>query len=238
MLLVVDKPLDLSSFDVVRRFKHEFPNQKIWHSGTLDPKATGLMIIWVWKGTKQLSTLIGLDKSYETVIDFSKMSDTRDLWYWNYFEEYMLVDNWIKKEWQIVKAPDLSQIKDKLNLLIPSSLMPLPTFSAKKKNWKKLYDLWRDGIVLDEKREMKIYWYEIIDYSFPILRLRLDVWSGTYIRSIWYWLWKELGLWWILTELRRYKVGERNLEKMKLNNVVDYSMHDQNWSFKWEIIEN
>jgi len=88
MLIAVDKPMDLTSFDVVKRMKHVFPGEKVGHSGTLDPKATGLMILGIGKGTKKLTALIGLDKVYETVIDFSKMSDTWDLGYWEKYEEY------------------------------------------------------------------------------------------------------------------------------------------------------
>jgi len=87
MLLAVDKPQGLTSFTVIRALRRELGEKKIGHSGTLDPMATGLMLIATGKDTKKLNALIGLDKIYETTIDFSKKSDTRDLEYREYFEE-------------------------------------------------------------------------------------------------------------------------------------------------------
>jgi tRNA pseudouridine55 synthase len=182
MLIAVDKPLELSSFDIVKRMKHVFPGQKIGHSGTLDPKATGLMILGIGKGTKRLTSLIGLDKVYETVIDFSKMSDTWDMGYREKYEEYD------PKE---LKAPTLDQLQEKLASLIPTYELPLPAFSAKKKEGKRMYELARKGKEISESRVMKIHQVDILDYMFPELRLRVGVGSGTYIRSIGYRLGQE-----------------------------------------------
>jgi len=85
--------------------------------------------------------------------------------------------------------------------------LPLTMFSAKKKDGKKLYELAREGIDLKLKQKMKINSYEILEYDFPKLKLRLNVWSGTYIRSIGYWLWQQLGLGWTLTMLHRESIG-------------------------------
>jgi len=239
MLIVVDKPMELSSFDVIRRLKHEFPGQKIWHSWTLDPKATWVMILWIGKWTKQLLTLIWLDKTYETVIDFSKMSDTWDLWYWDEFKEYTALENWkwIEKDWKEILAPSLDDIQNCLSSLIPLAQFPLPAFSAKKKDGQRMYDLARRGEIISETREMKINWFEILEYNFPIVRLRLDVWSWTYIRSIWYRLWQQFNLWGILTELRRLKVWEWNLREIKLDHECEYNFRWNKWIMKWWIIE-
>ena len=70
MLIVVDKPKWISSFDVIRVLKREISEKKIWHSWTLDPLATGLMLVWTGNDTKRLNDLIWLDKSYETMSDF------------------------------------------------------------------------------------------------------------------------------------------------------------------------
>ena len=207
MLIIVDKPKWISSFDVIRVLKRELGEKKIWHSWTLDPLATWLMLIWTGEDTKRLNDLIWLDKSYETIIDFSKKTDTRDMWYRNHYEE-------IDVDWKEIPLED---IKSKLDLLIPEYELPLTPFSAKKKNWKKLYDLARKWEQIVENRLMKTYWYEILDYNFPELKLRLDVGSWTYIRSIWHWLWEQFWLWWILAMLRRIKVGEYKLEEINLN---------------------
>ena len=214
MLIIVDKPKWISSFDVIRVLKRDLWEKKIWHSWTLDPLATGFDLIW-------------LDKSYETIIDFSKKSDTWDMWYRDYYEE-------INVEWKEISLED---IKSKLGLLIPECELQLTPFSAKKKNWKKLYDLARKWEQIIENRMMKTYGYEVLDYKFPELKLRLDVGSWTYIRSIWHRLWEQFWLGWILTMLRRIRVWEYELSKIDLNR--EWTFFRKEWddiNFKYWII--
>lgn len=227
MLIAVDKPVWISSFDVIRVLKRELWEKKIWHSWTLDPMASGLMLIWIWDDTKRLNDLIWLDKSYETIIDFSKKSDTRDMGYREYFEE-------INVNWKDIL---LENVKSKLDSIIPEHELPLTPFSAKKKDWKKLYDLARKWEQIIENRLMKINGYEVLDYQFPELKLRLDVGSWTYIRSIWHWLWEQFWLGWILTMLRRIRVGEYKLDEMNLDK--SWTFFRKEWgdiSFKYWII--
>ena len=227
MLIIVDKPIWISSFDVIRVLKRELWEKKIWHSWTLDPMASWLMLIWTWNDTKRLNDLIWLDKSYETIIDFSKKSDTRDMGYREYFEE-------INVEWKDIPLED---IKSKLDLIIQEYELPLTPFSAKKKDWKKLYDLARKWELIFENRLMKTYGYEVLDYQFPELKLRLDVGSWTYIRSIWYRLWQQFWLGWILTMLRRIKVWDYKLDKINLDK--SWTFFRKEWddiSFKYWII--
>ena len=231
MFLAVDKPWWITSYDVIRRLKRQFPRKtKIGHSGTLDPMATGLLIIAVYKDTKRLHEFLGADKSYETTIDFSKMSDTWDMDYWEMYEEYEISSKlqdasskqqWIMKNNTFIPAPSLEQIQEKLDTLIPAATLPLTPFSAKKKDGKKLYELARAGVEVNESREMKVNSYEIVDYSFPTLTLKLDVESGTYIRSIGYWLGQEFCLGGILTSLRRTKIGEVDISTLTLDQVVE-----------------
>ena len=217
MLIAVDKPLWISSFDIIRALKRELWEKKIWHSWTLDPLASWLMLIWTWNDTKKLNDLIWLDKSYETIIDFSKKSDTWDMWYREYYEE-------MDVEWKNI---DLEEINKKLDLLIPEYELPLTPFSAKKKDWKKLYELARKWEQIIENRMMKTYEYEVLDYNFPEIKLRLDVWSWTYIRSIWHWLWEQFWLGWILTMLRRTRIGDYKLLKINLDKEWIFFMKDE-----------
>ena len=227
MLIAVDKPSWISSFDVVRVLKRELWERKIWHSWTLDPMATWLMLIWAGGDTKRLNTLIWLDKTYETIIDFSKKSDTWDMWYREYYEK-------INIEW---KEISIENIKLKLDSIIPEYELPLTPFSAKKKNWQKLYDLARKGEQIIENRLMKTYGYEILDYTFPELKLRLDVGSWTYIRSIWHWLWEQFWLGGILTMLRRIRIGEYELSKINLDNEGTFFRKEwDNVSFNYGIV--
>ncbi|GHW02313.1 tRNA pseudouridine synthase B [candidate division SR1 bacterium] len=230
MLIAVNKPKGITSFDVVKRLKHVFPGEKIGHSGTLDPLATGLMILGIGKGTKKLNELIGLDKSYTAQIDFSKRSDTWDLGYWDYFEQL---------DTEKLKNPKLSDIESKLSQLIPSFELPLPAFSAKQKDGKRFYELARKGKIMEEKRLMKIDGFAVLNYDFPILKVQLDVGSGTYIRSIAYRLGGEFGIGGILTGLRRTRIGERDFEESwEDGEIVDYHMRCQIGTFEWLKIED
>ena len=228
MLIAVDKPKWISSFDVIRALKRELWEKKIWHSGTLDPMATGLLLIWTWDDTKRLNNMIWLDKSYETTIDFSKKSDTRDLDYRDYFEE-------IDTTW---KSITIEKIREELDSIIPEYELPLTPFSSKKKDGIKMYELARKWEAKIENRNMKTYWYEILDYNFPTLRLKLHVGSGTYIRSIWHRLWEQFWLWWILTELRRISIWKYSLEQIKLDKSATFYKKDwNNINFSFWIIE-
>ena len=125
----------------------------------------------------------------------------------------------------------IEDIALKLDLIIPEYELPLTPFSAKKKDWKKLYDLARKWEQIVENRLMKTNWYKILDYKFPLLKLELDVGSWTYIRSIWHWLWEQFWLWWILTMLRRTRIW-----KYKLSEIV----LDKEWIFfrkEWDDIK-
>jgi len=219
MFLAVDKPARITSFDVIRIFRRHFPKQKMWHSGTLDPMATWLMILALDKDTKKLTELIWLDKSYIATIDFSKLTDTRDMEIREKITNYELIMKDGKKfglemESGTVEAPTLAEITRKLDKLIPEYELPLPAFSAKKIAGKKSYDDARAGNIREENKVMKVQKYEILKYDFPILQLKLDVGSGTYIRSIAYRLGKELGMGGTLIQLRRTSIGERDVDKL------------------------
>jgi tRNA pseudouridine55 synthase len=131
----------------------------------------------VYKDTKRLHEFLGADKSYETTIDFSKISDTWDMDYWEKYEEYVVDNNEVVIDGVRKSAPSLEQLKKKLDSLIPSATLPLTPFSAKKKNGKKLYELARAGVEVNESREMVVNSYEIVSYAFPVLTLKLDVGS-------------------------------------------------------------
>ncbi len=239
MLIAVDKPKWISSFDVIRALKRELWEKKIGHSWTLDPMATWLLLIWTDKDTKKLHKLTWLDKSYITTIDFSKISDTRDMDYREYFEKYNIIPLWrgtqgVQIHNKQIPAPTLKEIKSKLDSIIPYWELPLTPFSAKKRNGKKMYELAREWKQIIENKTMKTHWYKILDYQFPSIKLELNVWSWTYIRSIWYRLWKELWLGWILTELRRTQIWEYNIEKINLDQTWKFFIK-KDGQYQWEI---
>lgn len=240
MLLVCAKPSGISSFDVVKIIRTHFQD-KVGHSGTLDPMASGLMILGVGKGTKELTSLIGLDKSYETTIDFSLLTDTWDASFWEKEEKFEVsywvleaniwtpgfnreeqknpgVNSYLIKDWKLILAPGLDQITALLDTILYNEereiLLPLPTFSAKKQNGKRLYKDARKGKAEIQEKPMKIYRYEVLDYKFPLLKLRLEVGSWTYIRSIGYRLGQQLGLGGALVQLERISTGNFKLSSI------------------------
>ncbi|MEI6425735.1 MAG: hypothetical protein WCO66_00100 [Candidatus Absconditabacteria bacterium] len=226
MILAVDKPTGMTSYDVIRKLKHLYPKQKIGHSGTLDPLATGLLLIGIDKGTKELFRLQGLDKSYEATIDFSQTSDTWDVDFWEIHGQYSVETNTegiigIVKDDQFIPAPEQLFLEKNIESIIPEANLPLTPFSAKKKDGKKLYELARAGEIVDEYRIMKINGYHINEYNFPVMKIRLDVGSGTYIRSIAHRLGKQAHMGGILTQLRRTCIGNISLENLDLQDLGD-----------------
>jgi tRNA pseudouridine55 synthase len=137
----------------------------------------------------------------------------------------------------LVPAPTLQQLQNKLQSLIPARELPLPAFSAKKKEGKRLYQLARSGKEISASRVMKVHSFTILKYSFPELCVKLEVGSGTYIRSIGYWLGQEFELGGILTALKRISLGEWSLERLRLDQEVAYHMRGQAGVMKWGIIE-
>jgi len=232
MILYIDKPKDWTSFDVINKLKSKYPRKtKIWHSGTLDPMATGMLLIAVWKDTKSLSEYVWLDKTYETVIDFSKKTDTWDLQYrrWHtqgkvlgdniVFAPSDIVDTRPGDPWTaqtygfvnkeiVVSAPNLEDIDAYMKTLIWVHDIPLTPFSAKKVKGKKLYEYAREWKPIFKDVPMEIISYEILQYKFPRIHIRLQVWSGTYVRSIWHLIGSHFGLGWVLSQLNRTAIWE------------------------------
>jgi tRNA pseudouridine55 synthase len=215
MLLVIDKPHDRTSFDIVKKIRHVIGERKVWHAGTLDPFATGLMLVATGKDTKKLHHLTWSDKTYLTTIDFSLTSDTWDLEYWKDFSTYEVQNHhntiWVWVEWKFIPAPDIEIIHQKLTSILGTAMLPLTPFSARKWKWRKMYSYARSWNPIYIDTPMTIESFEIISYTFPTVTIQITVWIGTYIRSIGYWLGREFGMWWILTSLRRTQVGDFSL---------------------------
>ena len=209
MFLLIDKPTWFTSFDLIRKIKKLCPRKtKIGHAGTLDPLATWLMIIAIGKDTKRLKEFVWLDKEYIATIDFSQKSDTWDTDYWKYIEQLDLT--W-KIESGELQIPSRGDIEKKLLNKLWVSQRPLTPFSAKKIKGKKLYEYAREWNPIFIDSDMELIDFEIVEYEFPVCKIRLHVWSGTYIRSIAHWIGEQFGVWWILTGLRRTKVGKWKL---------------------------
>lgn len=207
-IILVNKPKGITSFDVIRRLRKKLDIKKMGHSGTLDPMATGLLVIGVNKGTKKLKDLIGLDKIYEAEITFGKKTDSYDL------------DGKILEEIKLNKKiiDNISEnIDNILNELTGAQEIEVPIYSAIKRNGKKLYEYARSGQEIElPKKKMTIYYIkkikeENIDNEY-ILNLEIKVSSGTYIRSIVNEINKKTGIPCVLSALNRTQIGEYKLE--------------------------
>ena len=197
-LLLIDKPVDWTSHDVVAKLRGILKIRAIGHAGTLDPFATGLLVIGVGKGTKQLTALVGVDKEYEAVIRLGATSDTFD-------KEGVITPR--NSEIQ----PTEKDIEAALDKFRGGYEQPAPLHSAKKIGGKKLYDLARAGKATEDmrpKKNVKIDEITVMNYSWPDLSIRVKCGSGTYIRSLADDIGRELGVGGYCLELRRTKVGE------------------------------
>ncbi len=200
LILLVDKPKGKTSYDVIRALKRRFPGQKIGHAGTLDPNATGLLIVGFGEGTKKLSEFLKLPKTYEVEILFGIKTDTGDI-------------TGKTVETGNTEHVTRNMVEDALAELVGKHVYPLPAYSAAKQGGVPLYKRARRGeLVEPPEREM-----EVMEAKVKSLKIKdgkahaeitFDVGSGTYIRSLAEELGKRLGVPATLKELRRTRIGD------------------------------
>lgn len=207
-IILVDKPAGISSFGVVAKIRRELKDEfghkiKVGHTGTLDPFATGLLILLSGKMTKKSNEFLKLDKAYEAELKLGFASTTGD------------------PEGEITEintslVPSLSEIQTVLDSFMGKLTQTPPRFSAIKINGERAYKLARKGADFKiPSREVEIYQIEILDYTYPSLKIRCHVSSGTYIRTLAEDIGKKLGTGAYLTALRRTKIGNYSVENAK-----------------------
>ena len=201
-IFLIDKPEHQTSFDVIRQLRKKFNIKKMGHAGTLDPFATGLLIILVGKATKLSKYLIQDNKSYETTYTFGAHTDSYDI-----------TGNLLKESSFI---PNIIDINDALNKLKTYQQEP-PMYSAIKQKGQKLVNLARRGIEIERpKKEVHIHSYTIHSYVKPNISLTLSVSKGTYIRSIAVDLAAHLNTYAYVSKLRRIASGMYDISDAKL----------------------
>lgn len=190
---LIDKEKDWTSFDVCARMRRTVNTRKVGHTGTLDPFATGLLIVAVGKCTKMIPFLEKDKKTYITKIMLGKTSETLD-------PESEIIEC---KSREII--PTLEEIKNIINKEFTGKIQQTPPqFSAIKINGKKACDLARRGEKVDIKsRETEIFSIEILSYNFPEIEIELETSAGFYVRSFARDLGKELIGGGMCLELRR-----------------------------------
>lgn len=207
-IILVDKPAGMSSFGVVARVRRVCSERvgkkvKVGHTGTLDPFATGLLILLTGKLTKQSEQFLRLDKEYEAVLRLGATSSTGDV-------EGEVVEQEVKR------TPERKEVERILNTLIGEIEQKVPRYAAVKIGGERAYRLARRGVKVEMPvRKVKVYELELLDYKYPELRVRCKVSSGTYIRALGEEIGQKLGVGAYLTELRRTKVGDYRVEEAK-----------------------
>ena len=205
-ILLIDKPAGITSFGVVARVRRILTKRagkkiKVGHTGTLDPFATGLLILLVGKGTKRANEFLKLDKWYEATIKLGARSTTGD-------PEGEIIET------EGAKTPSLEEVRQVIEKLTGEIEQRVPAFSAVKIEGRRAYNLARKGVEVEMPvRKVKIYKLEMLDYRYPELKIRCHVSSGTYIRALGEDIGGMLGVGGYLTALRRTGVGEYRAEE-------------------------
>lgn len=217
-IMLIDKPAGITSFDVIRRLRKKYSEShngekapKMGHAGTLDPLATGLMILGVGKGTKQLQDHIKLDKEYVAEVLIGKKTTTGDM------EGEVVEEKVVEEGVEILR----SKISTELESMTGTLRLPVSAYSAIKKDGVPMYKRARaaekKGEVVTEvpMRDMEVHEAELLDVKggdgSAIATVRFHVASGTYIRSLGEELGKRLGYPATLQNLRRTKIGNFNI---------------------------
>lgn len=202
-ILLIDKPSGITSFDVIRELRKKLGIKKMGHAGTLDPLATGLLIIGIEEGTKELSNLIGLDKEYIAEIELGIQTDTSD-------RDGTVLE---KKPVPDFTDEDLESI---LQNLQGSHKLEVSPYSAIKKAGKPLYTYARKGEdVTPPLRTMEIKETELLERNNNLLTIRFVVGSGTYIRSLAEKIGEDLNTLGTIKNLRRTRIGEYSVTDAK-----------------------
>jgi tRNA pseudouridine55 synthase len=201
-LIVVDKPIGMSSMDVVRRVRRAAGKAKTGHAGTLDPLATGVVICCLGKATKCVEKLMGQPKVYETAVDLSAFTQTDDL-------------EGERQEVGVPVPPTLAQVLAACQLFVGDKIEQTPPiYSAIHINGQRAYKLARRGESIDMPTKIvRIDAIDILDYTWPTLTLSIKCGRGTYIRSLGRDIGKKLNTGGHLAALRRLAVGGYTIEK-------------------------
>lgn len=198
-LLLIDKPLEWSSFDVVKKVRNLSGVKKVGHTGTLDPMAGGLLILTLGSACKKAQDYSKLDKSYYAEVTLGKTSTTGD-------SEGELTQVSSEK-------PNEDEVKKALKELSGVIEQTVPAYSAVKIDGKRAYRLAREGKQVDlPTREINIYSYDNVEYTYPVIRFEVRVSSGTYIRSLAEDIGRQLGVGGYLSSLKRTSVGEFSVQ--------------------------
>jgi tRNA pseudouridine55 synthase len=216
-VILINKPIDWTSFYVVSKVKKLIKAKKVGHAGTLDPKATGLLILCTGKLTKSIEEFQNQIKEYRGKIYFGKSTPTMDL---------ESIDK--ASEEKDISFLTLDLIRDAAKSFIGEIEQIPPRYSAVWINGKRAYELARKGRKIDLKpRKVFIYKFEITEYNPPFADFEVVCSKGTYIRSLANDLGEKLGCGAFLYQLERTRIGE-----FKLEDAIDIEQLEQLVKFR------
>jgi tRNA pseudouridine55 synthase len=209
-VFLIDKPLEWTSFDVVKKVRNALRIKKVGHAGTLDPLASGLLIVCAGKMTKQIDSFMGQEKEYTGTFVIGATTESFDL------------------EKPIIPVADpshitLAQVQEAVNQLTGNILQIPPMHSAIKVDGKRVYVSARAGIeVKMDPRPVEVREFEITRFAGGEIDFRISCSKGTYIRSLARDLGEKLGVGAYLKALCRTRIGTYNLQEAKtLTNLVE-----------------
>ena len=206
-VILIDKPAGITSFGVVARVRGNLTRTqgkkvKVGHTGTLDPFATGLMILVIGKECKNAGKYTKLDKTYEATIVLGQTSSTGDP-----EGEIKDVSN---------SEPAIEEVKASLAKFVGEITQKPPMYSAIKINGQRAYKLARKGEAVEiPERVVNIYSLDLIEYQYPEIKIRTHVSSGTYIRSLAEDVGNDLGVGAYCSQLRRISIDKWSVEEAK-----------------------
>lgn len=203
-ILLIDKPKGMSSFDVIRIFRRKLGIRKIGHAGTLDPLASGLLIVGVGKGTKKMGEFLHLPKTYIIDVLLGKQTDTGDM------EGKVIAE---KPAGEIPRQ----EIEKVLRSMEGEIELTVPAYSALKLKGRPFYSYAREGISIDlPKRKTQIFKLKLLDARqegiYYFLKVEMDCSFGTYARSVAEEIGRRLGYPATTKDLRRTKIGDFSVE--------------------------
>ena len=217
MIINIDKPIGWSSFDVVKKIKNITKHNKVGHGGTLDPFASGVLIIGTQLDTKKLTGITNSDKAYEARLELGKTTDTLDT-------EGKIVYTKEIPEFDSVKLESV------LNKFLGKQKQKPPMFSAKKHKGVRLYKLARKNIEVErEDIEILIHNIELLDFTKNVISFTVECSKGTYVRVLGNDIAKKLGTVGFLSALKRTKVGDY---------LINDSLSIDGFQDKWKSIHH
>jgi tRNA pseudouridine55 synthase len=212
-VLLVDKPREHTSHDVIARLRGKLRMRKVGHAGTLDPMATGLLIVLLGKATRVSQYLISLDKEYEGTIELGKTTDSQD------------ADGQVM-ETRPVPNLTAAEVGDAMRVFLGDQYQTPPMFSAIKIGGVPLYKRARKGEDIErEPRFIRVMAWDLLRFASPHIDFRLRCSKGTYVRTLAHDLGAKLGCGAHLSALRRTATDRFNVSQaMTLGQIEELSL--------------